>query len=252
MTPVRGRRRACLLRSMLPMLLACAATAFVPAGVMARTGPSAAADAPSYVAIVAEAARRFGLSEASIWAVMRAESGGNPRAISAAGAMGLMQLMPATWRSLTARYGLAADPFDVHANILAGAAYLREMLDRYGDLPTALAAYNAGPGRVDQWRSGTKTLPAETLSYDARITPSLGASDTASRAASTVRALPIAPTWRTSVIFVARNDRTSVSAAPSFGAQPGSGETAPPSSARTPSIPSAGSLFIPLSGRSEQ
>jgi soluble lytic murein transglycosylase-like protein len=74
---------------------------------------------------------------------MRAESGGNPRAISAAGAMGLMQLMPATWRSLTARYGLAADPFDVHANILAGAAYLREMLDRYGDLPTALADYNA-------------------------------------------------------------------------------------------------------------
>ncbi len=175
MTPVRGRRRACLLRSMLPMLLACAATAFVPAGVMARTGPSAAADAPSYVAIVAEAARRFGLSEASIWAVMRAESGGNPRAISAAGAMGLMQLMPATWRSLTARYGLAADPFDVHANILAGAAYLREMLDRYGDLPTALAAYNAGPGRVDQWRSGTKTLPAETSLQRPPPAPNLAA-----------------------------------------------------------------------------
>ena len=67
------------------------------------------------------------------------------RAISPKGAMGLMQLMPETWAALRARYGLGRDAFDPHDNILAGAAFLREMHDRYGS-PGFLAAYNAGPG----------------------------------------------------------------------------------------------------------
>ena len=68
------------------------------------------------------------------------------RAISPKGAIGLMQIMPDTWTGLRRRYGLGIDPFDPHDNILAGAAYLRELHDRYG-VPGFLAAYNAGPAR---------------------------------------------------------------------------------------------------------
>src|SRR3546814_5730962 len=77
---------------------------------------------------------------------MRVESRGDVRAVSPKGAMGLMQLMPDTWASLRVRLGLGANPYDPRDNILAGAAYLREMHDRYGS-PGFLAAYNAGPGR---------------------------------------------------------------------------------------------------------
>ena len=83
-----------------------------------------------YAGHVAEAAQRFGIPEAWIWAVMRAESNGDPGAVSRVGAMGLMQLMPGTWAALTARYGLGGNPWDARANIHAGAAYLREMLER--------------------------------------------------------------------------------------------------------------------------
>src|SRR3546814_7677362 len=94
--------------------------------------------------------------------ILHAESRGNARAVSQAGAMGLMQIMPATWAMLSARHGLGADPFDVRSNILAGAAYLRAMWDRYRDVPLMLAAYNAGPGRADAFASGRRGLPAET------------------------------------------------------------------------------------------
>ena len=77
---------------------------------------------------------------------MRAESFGDVRAMSPKGAMGLMQIMPETWAALRSRYGLGADPYDAHDNIMAGAAYLRELHDRYGT-PGFLAAYNAGPAR---------------------------------------------------------------------------------------------------------
>ena len=102
-----------------------------------------------YAAPVAEAAQRFAIPELWIWRVMHAESRGRPGAVSHAGAMGLMQIMPGTWASLTARHRLGPDPFDPRANILAGAAYLRAMWDRYGDIALMLAAYNAGPGRAD-------------------------------------------------------------------------------------------------------
>src|SRR3546814_7922361 len=85
-----------------------------------------------YAAFVAEAARRFGLPEAWIWAIIRTESHGDPYAVSPAGAMGLMQIMPGTWRFERARLGLGNDPFDGRDNIMAGADYLSAMRQRYG------------------------------------------------------------------------------------------------------------------------
>ncbi|WP_421934279.1 lytic transglycosylase domain-containing protein [Phenylobacterium sp.] len=122
---------------------------------------------------VAEAARRFGLPEAWIEAVMRAESAGDPRAVSSAGAMGLMQLMPATWADLRIRYGFGGDPYDPRDNILAGAAYLRELHDRYG-APGFLAAYNAGPGRYEDALTTGRPLPSETRAYLAKLAPVVG------------------------------------------------------------------------------
>ena len=122
---------------------------------------------------IAEAARRFGLPIAWIRAVMDAESAGDVRAVSPRGAMGLMQIMPNTWSELRTRYGLGRDPFDPRDNILAGAAYLREMHDRYGS-PGFLAAYNAGPQRYDEYLAGVRALPAETRAYVAMLAPLVG------------------------------------------------------------------------------
>src|SRR3546814_5260433 len=91
--------------------------------------------------------------------------------------MWLMQIMPPTWAMLTARHRRGGDPVDVRANILAGAAYLRAMWDRYGDVRLMLAAYNAGPGRADAYAAGRRGLPAETIAYVRQIAPELGVSD---------------------------------------------------------------------------
>ncbi|MDR6624488.1 lytic transglycosylase domain-containing protein [Caulobacter segnis] len=117
---------------------------------------------------VETAAARFGLPVELIEAVIAAESAGRERAVSPAGAMGLMQLMPGTWGELRIRLGLGSDPFDPADNILAGAAYLRQLRDRYG-APGFLAAYNAGPGRYEASLAG-RPLPLETRAYVARIT----------------------------------------------------------------------------------
>jgi D-alanyl-D-alanine carboxypeptidase len=120
-----------------------------------------------------EASGRFGVPELWIRRVMRQESGGQEDVISWAGAMGLMQVMPDTYDELRYRYNLGDDPFDPHNNILAGTAYLREMYDRYG-APGFLAAYNAGPNRVDRYLNYGTPLPAETVNYVASIAPHLG------------------------------------------------------------------------------
>ncbi|WP_372027394.1 lytic transglycosylase domain-containing protein [Tistrella mobilis] len=145
--------------------------------------PADAQDAPverpsrsdPYSAFIAEAAQRFGVPEAWIRAVMRVESAGDVRAISSAGAMGLMQVMPATWAELRVRHRLGGNPYDPRNNILAGAAYLREMHDRYGS-PGFLAAYNAGPGRYEEYLAG-RPLPAETRAYVAALAPVVGGGD---------------------------------------------------------------------------
>jgi membrane-bound lytic murein transglycosylase B len=102
--------------------------------------------------------------------VMRVESGEKSRTRSRKGAMGLMQIMPGTWADLRARYGLGSDPFDPRDNILAGAAYIRELHDRYG-APGFLAAYNAGPGRYERHLATGRPLPDETQAYVATLAP---------------------------------------------------------------------------------
>jgi hypothetical protein len=92
---------------------------------------------------------------------------GDVHARSPKGAMGLMQIMPATWAELRVRYNLGNDPYDPHDNILAGTAYLRELLDRYGS-PGVFAAYNAGPSRYEEHLAGG-SLPDETRAYVAKL-----------------------------------------------------------------------------------
>ncbi|WP_242006144.1 lytic transglycosylase domain-containing protein [Acetobacter estunensis] len=127
---------------------------------------------------VREASGRFQLPEQWIRAVMNQESGGkeyrNGRLTrSGAGAIGLMQLMPSTWSSLAAQYGLGNDPYEPHDNITAGSGYIRQLYDRFGS-PGFLAAYNAGPGRLEQYLQAGTPLPDETVNYVASISPHLG------------------------------------------------------------------------------
>jgi hypothetical protein len=122
---------------------------------------------------VAEASQRFGIPEVWIRAVMRVESAGEVGVTSTAGAMGLMQVMPQTYATLRGRLGLGANAYDPHDNIMAGAAFLRDMHDRYGDAGF-LAAYNAGPARYEDFRAGGRALPSETILYMARLGPMLG------------------------------------------------------------------------------
>ncbi|MGH6613372.1 transglycosylase SLT domain-containing protein [Sphingomonas sp.] len=142
---------------------------------------------------VPEAARRSGLSEDVVTRVMLAESGGNARIVSVKGAIGCMQIMPATWAYLTARYNLGADPFDARKNMIGGAIYLAELAARYG-WPGALAAYNAGPGRYQRYVQGGVPLPAETIAYTARI----------GRNAERPPAAASAPRWQEARLFMAR------------------------------------------------
>jgi len=126
---------------------------------------------------IREAAKRYDVPDIWIRAVMRVESGGkeyqNGQLItSSAGAMGLMQVMPETYSELRDRHNLGDDPFDPHDNIMAGTAYLREMYDSYG-APGFLAAYNAGPRRLDDYLSNNRALPDETRRYVAMIGPNI-------------------------------------------------------------------------------
>lgn len=135
--------------------------------------PASASPTDRWQPLITEASRRFGIPEAWIRAVMAAESGGEAildgRPITShAGAMGLMQVMPEAWAELRDRYGLGADPYDPHDNILAGTAYLRELYARYG-YPDLFAAYNAGPARLDDHLANGRPLPDETLGYLATL-----------------------------------------------------------------------------------
>lgn len=198
-----------------------------------------------YAPHVAEAAQRFGIPPDWIWQVMRAESRGKPRAVSHAGAMGLMQIMPATWTMLSARYRLGSDPFDIRANIHGGAAYLRMMWDRYGDVKLMLSAYNAGPGRADEYVAGRRRLPAETIAYVASIAPALGTAGLASRAAAPS---PEPHAWRLAPVFaqsesrpIASTGAASVALTDSSSAAPATAPSLPPEAAPHP-------LFIRVAG----
>ena len=197
-------------------------------------------DAPrsTWDVLIDEAARRFAIPPSWVRGVMQIESGGhtmlNGRPItSTAGAMGLMQVMPETFAEMTRRYGLGSDPYDPRANILAGAAFLREMYDRYG-AAHFLAAYNAGPGRVDEHLRYGRPLPFETQRYVQALAPQLlsGQDTSASRTPQQVQDLTSADAMRYAAspayrprstalrspekapLFVAANDRPSTSDRP--------------------------------------
>ncbi len=162
--------------------------AFTAFPALARSQPSdtCAVHAP-------EAAMRSDLPLDMILRVMHAESGGNPRAVSLKGAMGCMQIMPATWATLSARFGLGADPFDARMNMIGGALYLAELRTRFG-IPGAYAAYNAGPNRYERFAVSGVPLPAETVAYAARLG---GAGAPIIKADAQAR-------WQEAVLFVAR------------------------------------------------
>ncbi|MEA3402282.1 MAG: lytic transglycosylase domain-containing protein [Armatimonadota bacterium] len=127
-----------------------------------RSDAAVAAGHGPFDDIIRHAAESYGLGEDLLHAVIQAESGYNPRCTSSAGAVGLMQLMPGTARALG-----VSDAYDPVQNVLGGARYLREQLDRFGDLSLALAAYNAGPGAVQ--RHGGIPPYRETQGYVRRV-----------------------------------------------------------------------------------
>ncbi len=164
-------------------LTACAlsvkAELFVPLGALdncsasfglgAKVAPqNGSAQIERWAAYISEAARRFGRPEAWVRAVMQAESRGAADATSPAGAIGLMQIMPDTYAGLRARYGLGANAYDPHDNIIAGTAYMSEMIELFG-VPNFLAAYNAGPARLEDHLRRGRPLPRETQQYLAQI-----------------------------------------------------------------------------------
>jgi soluble lytic murein transglycosylase-like protein len=153
-----------------------------------------------FAAFVTEASKRFGVPEHWIRAVMHVESGAKQRARSSKGAMGLMQIKPKTWIELRARYGLGADPFDPRDNILAGAAYIRELYDRYG-APGFLAAYNAGPGRYERHLATGRPLPEETQAYVATLSPRINGARTNVRIGAVARSFA----WAGSSLFAPRS-----------------------------------------------
>jgi soluble lytic murein transglycosylase-like protein len=125
--------------------------------------PPAGGGEQDYTQAIAEAARKWNLDPALLKAVVKQESGFNASAVSGAGAMGLMQLMPDTARELGVN-----NPMDARENLMGGARYLRSMMDRFdGNLTKALAAYNAGPGAVERY--GGVPPYEETQNYVSNI-----------------------------------------------------------------------------------
>jgi Transglycosylase SLT domain len=196
---------------------------------------------------VRDASIRFGIPEQWIWAVMRIESAGRINATSHAGAMGLMQVMPGTWANLTARHGLGDNAYDPRANIMAGAAYLRDMHDRYGS-PGFLAAYNAGPGRYEQYLRGARGLPTETQNYVAKLAPMIGSGGinplTNSTDADTPPLQFPRPSWTQASLFASRSTDNGEAEFATSSVNVSAPRAAPPA-------PLNG-LFAPISGRSTQ
>jgi len=226
------------------LLFALAGLALLAQRAPAQSAAMTAQRQSSVADFVAEAARRFAIPESWIYGVIRVESAGDPRALSPKGAVGLMQIMPGTWLQLRARYALGDDIYDPHDNVIAGAAYLRELYDRYGS-PGLFAAYNAGPARYERYLARGGELPGETVAYMRKL---------ASVAAGKPRLAPpsatVDPTaWTRSALFAAamrdaarRNESTASSPdAAAVAAAPAQRATVP--------LPGVSSLFIPLSGR---
>lgn len=200
-----------------------------------------------YANYVNEAASRFAIPAQWIDAVMRAESFGDAAITSPKGAMGLMQIMPRTWAELQARYGLGANPYDPHKNILAGTAYLRELYDRYG-ADGFMAAYNAGPGRYEEYLAAGRALPPETVTYIVRVSGLI--SEGSGRGMGLLS--PSSPSWATSRLFTVRGESKLATAQTAVIVPT---ERTPASQLPQPSFrlaPQGAGLFVPLSRKGAQ
>ena len=125
--------------------------------------------------IVERVARSYRLDADLLRGMIWVESRFDPKATSPAGAKGLMQLMPATSRSLADQLGRRSRPYNAEFNVTAGALYLRKMIDRFdGDVDKAIAAYNAGPGNVSKWTRGGRRLPERSRSYVDKVMTARG------------------------------------------------------------------------------
>jgi hypothetical protein len=142
---------------------------------------------------IRQASQRFDVPETWIREVMRQESAFRATATSRAGAMGLMQVMPGTYRELQGRYALGTDPYHPWNSVMAGTAYIREMYELYGN-PGFLAAYNAGPRRFEDYLWAGRGLPGETRNYVARIGPRIAGVAPARRAPPEIYAAAEVPT----------------------------------------------------------
>ncbi|MGN8546998.1 lytic transglycosylase domain-containing protein [Bradyrhizobium sp. 13971] len=179
------------------LLIFAASESAAPAESGLASAQAVAGASNPFPAFVDEASKRFAIPMNWIGSVINIESAGDVHAKSPRGAMGLMQIMPATWAELRERCNLGDDPYDPHDNILAGTAYLRELLDRYGS-PGVFAAYNAGPARYEEHLAGG-SLPDETRAYVAKL--------------ANLLAIELPPGWTPSgqssaaaTLFVARSD----------------------------------------------
>lgn len=172
---------------------AAALAAFLAAGVLVMSRP----DAPDagWSSLVHRWSGEYGVDPDLVFAVIECESAGRPGAVSRAGAVGLMQIMPATGSAIAAELDLPspsrADLFDPEVNVRFGAFYLARMLDRFSDESLALAAYNAGPANVRRWMrenpgaDGPSVVRAsaygETRAYVAKVLEARAARRTPSR-----------------------------------------------------------------------
>ncbi len=197
----------------------------------------------AYAAFVTEASHRFDIPERWIRAVMHAESGGDAHSMSPRGALGLMQIMPATWVELSVRYDLGIDPLDPHDNIMAGTAYLREMLDLFGSAGF-LAAYNAGPKRYEDHLATGRALPAETQIYIATLAPLIGIEQRNSGGSSARRFAA----WQQAPLVVVRSKSLSADTNSASGVRTMNSSKAASRAGATLLVPRATGLFVRRSG----
>ena len=241
--PLAERSSAACRRSRL-LLSGRLATGIGPVDVRAQDAPVARLEmSDPFGASIAEAAQRFDLPASWIRAIMRAESAVDATAVSPKGAMGLMQIMPETWAELRLHHHLGGDPFDPRDNILAGAAYLRELNDRYG-APGLLAAYHAGPARYEAYLAG-RPLPAETRAYVAMLAPAFGGGELPAPASTSAADRQ---SWRGAPLFVSQQERPPAADGPTTTGPAGGRLNTRMRDAAAGFTPQPEGLFIGLSG----
>ena len=148
----------------------------------------------SATASVAQVEQDYGLPQGLVHAVIHQESRGRPNAVSVKGALGLMQLMPGTAAQL------GVNPYDPEQNVRGGALYLRQQIDRFGSIPLALAAYNAGPGAV--LRYGGIPPYRETQNYVSTIMRRWQPPPSSTAAAASSIVAPIVPAINENAFFI--------------------------------------------------